>query len=134
LDFKLIIIRYLPLSTGKKPHPTSFNVHTLMLLTRILNVHTIKPVEFEWDPAKARENIRVHGISFAVAVGVFGDELAMTKEDPDTEGERRFITLGLDSLGRLLVVVFTCRGEETVRLISARKATRKEERKYAQRI
>jgi hypothetical protein len=58
----------------------------------------------------------------------------MTKEDPDAEGERRFITLGLDSLGRLVVVVFTCRGEDKIRLISARKATRKEEKKYAQRI
>ena len=58
----------------------------------------------------------------------------MTKEDPDAEGERRFITLGMDSLGRLIVVVFTCRGEAIIRLISARKATRKEEKEYAKRI
>jgi hypothetical protein len=91
-------------------------------------------VRYQWDPDKARLNKRNHGVDFADAVGVFRDEMAMTKEDPDAEGERRFITLGLDSLGRLLVVVFTCRGEDTIRLISARKASRKEEEEYAPRI
>ncbi|MFI5329555.1 MAG: BrnT family toxin [Desulfobaccales bacterium] len=109
-------------------------MHTLFLLTESFTVHTIYAVEFEWDPAKARENLRVHGVNFAVAAGVFEDGMAMTKEDPDAEGERRFITLGLDSLGRLLVAVFTCRGENLIRLISARKATRKEAKQYAQRI
>ena len=75
-------------------------------------------MEFEWDPAKARENIRVHGINFAVAAGVLEDENALTIEDIDAEGEQRFRILGMDGLGRLLVVVYTYRGEN-IRLISA---------------
>jgi hypothetical protein len=67
-------------------------------------------VEFEWDPAKAQENLRVHGVNFAVARDVFEDENALTIEDFDAEGEQRFRTLGLDGLGRLLVVVYTYRG------------------------
>ena len=90
-------------------------------------------MEFAWDPAKARENIGVHGISFAVAVGVFEDENALTIEDFDAEGEQRFRSLGMDGLGRLLVVVYTYRGEK-IRLISAWKASRKQEIEYAQRI
>jgi uncharacterized DUF497 family protein len=86
-------------------------------------------VEFEWDPAKARENLRVHGVSFAVAAGVLEDENAMTIEDKDAEGEQRFRTLGLDGLGRLLVVVYTYRGEK-IRLISAWKASKKQEKQY----
>jgi len=90
-------------------------------------------VEFAWDPAKARENIRVHGISFAAAVGVFEDENAITIEDIDADGEQRFRSLGMDGLGRLLVVVYTYLGEK-IRLISAWKASRKQEKQYAQRI
>jgi uncharacterized DUF497 family protein len=89
-------------------------------------------VEFEWDPAKARENLRVHGIDFADAVGVFEDEDALTIEDLYAEGEQRFLTLGMDVLGRLLVVVYTYRGEKT-RLISAWKASRRQEKQYAQK-
>ena len=65
-------------------------------------------MEFEWDPAKARENLRVHGIDFADAVGVF-DNPYLPWEDPDAEGEQRFVALGMDGLGRLLVVVYTYR-------------------------
>lgn len=90
-------------------------------------------MEFEWDPAKAKENIRIHGISFAVAVGVFEDENALTIEDLNAVGEQRFRSLGMDGLGRLLVVVYTYRGEK-IRLISAWKANRKQERQYAQGI
>ena len=90
-------------------------------------------MEFEWDPAKARENLRVHGVNFAVAVAVFEDENALTIEDFDAEGEQRFRTLGMDGLGRLLVVVYTHRGEK-VRLISAWKANRKQEKQSAQGI
>ena len=89
-------------------------------------------MEFEWDPAKARENKLVHGIDFAVAAGVF-DNPYLHREDPEAEGEQRFVALGMDGLGRLLVVVYTHRGDK-IRLISARKATRKEGKVYAQRI
>jgi uncharacterized DUF497 family protein len=91
-------------------------------------------VEFEWDPAKARENIRVHGVSFAVSRDVFEDENALTPEkDFYAEGEQRFRILGMDGLGRVLVVVYTYRGEN-IRLISAWKASRKQEKQYAQGI
>lgn len=89
-------------------------------------------MEFEWDPAKARENLRVHGIDFADSTAVFEDEVALKIEDLDAEGEQRFRILGMDVLGRLLVVVYTYRGEK-IRLISAWKASRKQEKQYAQR-
>ncbi len=89
-------------------------------------------MKFEWDPDKAKENKRVHVIDLAVAVDVFDDENAITIEDPDAEGEQRFKSLGLDGLGRLLVVVYTYRGEK-IRLISAWKASSRQEEQYAQR-
>lgn len=84
---------------------------------------------YEWDPVKARANLGKHGVDFADAVDLFQDDLAITVEDPDTEGERRFVMIGTDGLGRLLVVVFTWRGD-AVRLISARRATPQERRRY----
>ncbi len=89
-------------------------------------------MEFEWDPAKARENLRVHGVNFAVAVGIF-DNPYLSWEDPDAEREQRFVAQGIDGMGRLLVVVYTYR-QGKIRLISARKATKKEEKEYAQRV
>jgi len=85
---------------------------------------------FEWDPRKARSNEKKHGVSFADAATVLDDDLAITIEDPDIhEGEQRFVTLAVDSFGVLLVVVYTWRGEN-IRIISARKATRLERRRY----
>lgn len=86
-------------------------------------------MRFRYDPAKAAANARKHGVSFADAEGVFEDPLALTFEDPDSQGERRFLTVGLGSAGELLVVVYTERGDE-YRLISARRATRKERNQY----
>ncbi len=83
----------------------------------------------EFDPAKARSNMRKHGVSFAHTEQALRDEMAVTIEDPDALGEQRFITLGLDALGRILVVVHTQRGEQT-RIISARKASRGESEQY----
>jgi uncharacterized protein len=83
----------------------------------------------EFDPAKARSNVRKHGVSFAHAEQALRDEMAVTVEDPDAIGEQRFITLGMDALGRVLVVVHTQRGERT-RMISARKASRGESEQY----
>jgi len=62
-------------------------------------------VRFEWDPAKARANLRVHGVSFAEAVAVLEDDFALTRDDPDHIDGRRFISLGLSGFGNLLVVV-----------------------------
>ena len=85
-------------------------------------------MNYEWDLNKARANLRKHGISFADAVAVFSDERALTivDENPD---EERFITLGVDAFDRVLVVVYTYRGE-TIRIISARKATAYERQQY----
>ena len=83
----------------------------------------------EFDPAKARSNLRKHGVSFAHAEDALHDGMALTIEDPDAHSEQRFITLGVDSLGRVLVVVHTQRGE-SVRIISARKASPGETEKY----
>ena len=88
-----------------------------------------REMEFEFDPAKARSNLRKHGVSFAHAEQALRDEMAFTVEDPDAAGEQRFITLGMNALGRVLVVVQTQRGERT-RVISARKASRGESEQY----
>jgi uncharacterized DUF497 family protein len=83
----------------------------------------------EFDPAKARTNRAKHGVSFADAEQALRDPFAVTIEDPDAENEHRFIALGLDALGRVLVVVHTPGGDR-VRLISARKANQRETRQY----
>lgn len=83
---------------------------------------------YQWDADKATTNLRKHGVDFADAVTVFSDDLAITIPD-DRFDEERFITLGLDALGRVLVIVYTLRGDE-IRVISARKATRQEQRQY----
>ena len=86
-------------------------------------------MSIEFDPAKARTNLRKHGVSFAHAEQALRDPMAYTVDDPDSVGELRFVTMGMDSLGRVIVVVHTQRGEQT-RLISARKASRGEAEKY----
>jgi uncharacterized DUF497 family protein len=86
-------------------------------------------VDIEFDPAKARANLRKHRVSFADAEQALRDPQALTIEDPDAKGEQRFVTLGSDTLGRVLVVVYTLRGDR-VRLISARKASKGEARKH----
>ena len=83
---------------------------------------------FEWDPRKAVSNARKHGIGFAEAVPVLEDERAVTLRD-DAYGEERWVTIGMDAVGRVLVVVYTWRGD-SIRIISARAATRKEHEQY----
>jgi uncharacterized DUF497 family protein len=83
---------------------------------------------YEWDPDKAKLNIRKHGIAFADAVSAFSDDSAITVEDNNPD-EERFATLGMDAFGRVLVVVYTWR-EDNIRMISARKATEKERKQY----
>ncbi len=90
-------------------------------------------MDIEFDPDKAAENLRKHGVSFAHAEQALRDSDALTVEDPDAEGESRFVTLGMDSLGRILVVVFTPRRQRT-RIISARKASKVEALAYAKGI
>ena len=65
----------------------------------------------EFDPIKAKSNLRKHGVGFAHAEQALRDTMAFTREDPDSEREQRFVTLGSDSLGRVLVVIHTRRDE-----------------------
>jgi uncharacterized protein len=88
-------------------------------------------VRFEWDREKAIQNVAKHGVSFQEAVTAFGDPLSLTVFDPDHSGEEdRHLLVGVSSAARLLVIVHTDRGE-AVRIISARLATRRERRSYA---
>jgi len=87
-------------------------------------------LRFEWDPAKAAENLAKHGVSFEEAATVFRDPLSATGSDPDHSlGEERFITFGVSRGGRLLVIAHTERGD-TIRIISARPVTPGERRIY----
>ncbi len=87
-------------------------------------------VRFEWDPEKAKQNLKKHGVSFDEAVTVFYDPLSATFDDPDhSVGEQRLITVGTSSQTRLLVVAHAERGT-VVRIISARLATAHERKKH----
>jgi len=84
-------------------------------------------VIYEWDPQKAARNLRKHGVSFDETITVFLDPLALTFDDPDhSVDERRFITIGSSTKQRLLFVAHADRGEDRIRIISARRATRRE--------
>jgi uncharacterized DUF497 family protein len=85
---------------------------------------------FEWDPGKARENERKHGVSFQEASTAFADVASLTIPDPEhSDTEDRYVLLGMSAKGRLLVVSYTERGA-SIRLISARTANRREAAKY----
>lgn len=90
-------------------------------------------MEFEWDQSKAIGNEEKHGISFSEATTVFGDPLELTIADPDhSMGEYRFLSIGRSSFGNLLVVSYTEREENYIRVISARRATKYEQKHYEQ--
>jgi hypothetical protein len=85
---------------------------------------------FEWDPNKAKENLEIHGVSFDEAGTAFRDTLSLAIYDPlHSEEEDRFVLLGNSYKDRILVVVHTVRGDN-IRLISARKASKKERKQY----
>lgn len=90
--------------------------------------------DFEWDPDKAARNVRKHGVRFETAATVFMDPLAMSVADDEHEFEERWVTQGLAENKEILVVAHTYdekpKGRATVRIISARKATRKERKAY----
>ena len=88
------------------------------------------PLSFEWDPAKAKTNLSKHGVSFEEAATVFGDILSLTIPDPaHSQVEDRSITVGQSHSGKLLVVVHTERGDN-IRIVSARRASRRERKQY----
>ena len=90
-------------------------------------------MNFEWDSPKASRNQLKHGVSFHEAATVFGDPLATTYNDPDHSiSERRFITVGMSEAGRVLIVSHVDRAEK-IRIISARKTTRRERKYYEEK-
>ena len=87
-------------------------------------------MQFEWDPKKATRNLTKHRVTFGEAATIFYDPLSATFDDPDhSENERRYITIGFSSQGRLIVVAHTERGGY-LRIISARCATAHERKKH----
>lgn len=90
-------------------------------------------MEAEWDPAKARSNLAKHGISFADAASVLNHEFTISIPDLRLGEEERFVAVGADAFGRILVVAYTYR-QDAVRIISARRAMRSERKEYEKRI
>ena len=85
---------------------------------------------YEWDPKKAKANLRKHKVGFEEAETVFDDPLSVTISDPDhSKSERRFLDIGRSENKRIIVVSYSHRGK-AIRIISARVATRAERRKY----
>jgi len=87
-------------------------------------------VRFEWDLRKARASLHVHEVSFVEAATVLEDDFALTRNDPDAVEEQRFVSLGLSDVGELLVVVYTYREPDTIWLLSAWKANRRQRIQY----
>jgi uncharacterized DUF497 family protein len=90
-------------------------------------------MKIAWDPEKATSNFRKHKIRFSDAESVLFDPMALTQEDETAQSEQRFVSIGTDAFDRVLVVVYTYR-EDSIRLISARRATPKERRTYEEGI
>ena len=87
-------------------------------------------MRYEWDPAKAKANVEDHGVRFIEAVTVLEDDFALSREDADALDEQRFVTLGMSDIGNLLVVFYTYREPDVIRLISAWKANKPQRSRY----
>lgn len=83
----------------------------------------------DFDPKKNAANLKKHGVSLSEGDGVLNDPFALTVEDDSAEGEQRFVTIGMNVFGTLMVVVHTPRGDQS-RIISVRKADPKERKTY----
>lgn len=90
-------------------------------------------MDFAWDETKASANLLRHGVDFADAATCFDDDRALTAADPDSEGEERFLTMAMDAYGRILVTCFSYR-DATIRIISSRKASPGECRRYEKQL
>ena len=88
-------------------------------------------MKIEYDPIKAASNLNKHGVAFEEAQSAVEDQSSIVIENPDAQGEARFILIGMSSKLRLLTVVYSLPAEDTIRLISARLSTSKEEKYYA---
>lgn len=91
-------------------------------------------VDITWDPIKADTNLKKHGISFEEAATVIQSAMTVTIEDDASDDEQRFITIGMSIKLRVIMVVHTYRDDADIRIISARKATKKEQEAYEERI
>ena len=96
----------------------------------------MREIEFEWDPKKAKSNLKKHGVSFEEASTAFWDDHALVIDDPDHSlDEERFVLLGLSSNVRLVTVVHCFRGaDDVIRIISARRATPGEQSSYQSQV
>jgi len=96
----------------------------------------VNELRFIWDPSKAASNRRKHGVSFEEAQSAFADENGLLLDDPDhSEDEDRYVLLGLSAEIRIVVVIHAVRGRgNEIRIISARRATRREYRQYFERM
>jgi len=90
------------------------------------------PVQFEWDEAKRLANLRKHGVDFADAPAIFEGETVTVADDRFDYGETRYMTLGL--LRNLVILVVHTESDDVIRIISARKATRYEEKTYFEQV
>lgn len=90
-------------------------------------------MRIEWDPAKARSNMTKHGVSFSDVEPVFYDDYALAMRDDTWAEEERYVLIGPDAVGRIVTVCYMYR-KASIRIISARRATRVERREYAKRV
>ena len=90
-------------------------------------------MQITWDPKKAETNLRKHNVRFSDAEAVLYDPMALTLKEQGVSGEQRFVTVGTDAIGRVVVAVYTYH-RDSIRLISARKATSSERRQYEEGI
>ncbi len=91
-------------------------------------------MDIVWDLTKADSNLKKHGVSFEEAATVIQSAMTVTVEDESSADEQRFVTIGMSVKLRVLMVIHTYRDEEEIRIISARKATKKEQKTYEERI
>ena len=84
----------------------------------------------DWDPAKAAANLQAHGVTFGEAATVLSGDYALTRDDPDAQGEQRLVSLGMSATGALVVVVYTHRDPDIYRLISSWKANKPQRTMY----
>ena len=87
-------------------------------------------MRYEWNPEKAKANLDAHNVDFSEAATVLEDDFALTRDDDDAHDEQRFVTLGMSGIGNLLVVVYTYREPDIIRLISAWKANKPQRKMY----
>ena len=87
-------------------------------------------MRIEFDQKKAISNLKKHGVSFDEAATALLDPMALAQEDANAQGEERYILVGMSNSGQLLALCYTLRGNDAIRLISARSATKKERRQY----